>query len=74
MPSPALLEAPVDRVPHKAPGSLEIGFSVPSRYNASAGIVPAVVARERSRVASAFRLLRAASPTRKTSGWPGGEP
>ncbi|MGH8430906.1 MAG: benzoate-CoA ligase family protein, partial [Solimonas sp.] len=30
------LEAIVDRVPHDAPGSQEIGFSVPGRYNASA--------------------------------------
>jgi acetyl-CoA synthetase len=29
-------EAIVDRVPHAAPGSREIGFSVPDRYNASA--------------------------------------
>ena len=34
--STAALQAPVDLVPHAAPGSLEIGFSVPSRYNASA--------------------------------------
>jgi acetyl-CoA synthetase len=36
MPVPPHVEALVDRVPRTAPGSKEIGFSVPARYNASA--------------------------------------
>jgi acetyl-CoA synthetase len=44
MPTPTPPEAPADRVPHDAPGSLEIGFSVPSRYNASAILFDNLVA------------------------------
>jgi acetyl-CoA synthetase len=44
MPNNSPSEAIVDGVPHDAPGSREIGFSVPGRYNASAILFDNLVA------------------------------
>ena len=56
MPTQAPPEAPVDRVPRNAPGSREIGFSVPSRYNAGSILFDNLVAGA-SRTAITYSLM-----------------